>query len=49
MTPREIDLGKITAVAEDTFDTLGRNPLARYAVLFVLVGGVLGYFFWLLR
>ena len=49
MTPRDIDLGRITEVAEDTFDTLGRNPLARYAVLFVLVGGVLSYFFWLLR
>ena len=49
MTPRDIDLGRITEVAEDTFDTLGRNPLARYALLFVLVGGVLGYFFWLLR
>jgi len=49
MTPRDIDLGRITAVAEDTFDTLGRNPLARYALLMVFVGGVLGYFFWLLR
>ncbi len=49
MTPRDIDLGRITGVAEDTFDTLGRNPLARYALLIVLVGGVLGYFFWLLR
>ena len=49
MTPRDIDLGRITAVAEDTFDTLGRNPLARYALLGVFVGGVLGYFFWLLK
>lgn len=49
MTPRDIDLGRVTEVAEDAFDTLGRNPLARYALLIVLVGGVLGYFFWLLR
>ena len=49
MTPRDIDLGRITAVAEDTIDTLGRNPLARYALLVVFVGGVLGYFFWLLK
>ena len=49
MTPRDIDLGRITEVAEDTFGTLGRNTLARYALLVLLVGGVLGYFFWLLR
>lgn len=49
MTPRDIDLGRVTEVAEDAFDTLGRNPFARYALLIVLVGGVLGYFFWLLR
>lgn len=49
MTPRDIDLGRITEVAEDTIDTLGRNPLARYALLVVFVGGVLGYFFWLLK
>ena len=49
MTPREIDLGKITEITEDTIDTLGRHALLRYAVLFVMVGGVLGYLFWLLR
>ena len=49
MTPRDIDLGRVTEVAEDAFDTLGRNPFARYALLIVLVGGVLGYFFWLLK
>lgn len=49
MTPRDIDLGRVTEVAEDAFDTLGRNPFARYALLILLVGGVLGYFFWLLR
>lgn len=49
MTPRDIDLGRFTAVAEDTFDTLGRNPLARYALLALIVGGVLRYFYWLLR
>ena len=49
MTPREIELGKITESTEDTIDTLGRHALLRYAVLFVMVGGVLGYLFWLLR
>jgi hypothetical protein len=33
MTPREIDLGKITEITEDTIDTLGRHALLRYAVL----------------
>ena len=45
MTPREIDLGRITEVAEDTFDTLGRKPWARYTVLGALVIAVLGYFY----
>jgi len=49
MTPREIDLGKITEITEDTIDTLGRHALLRYAVLLLMVGGVLGYLFWLLR
>jgi len=49
MTPRDIDLGRITEVAEGTFDKLERSPLIRYAVLFVVVGGVLSYFYWLLR
>lgn len=49
MTPRDIDLGRITEVAEGTFDKLERNPLARYVLLTLIVGGVLGYFFWLLR
>ena len=45
MTPRDIDLGRITAVAEDTFDTLGRRPIIRYALLSTLVVAVLGYFY----
>lgn len=49
MTPREIDLGRITEVAEGTFDKLERTPLARYALLVLIIGGVLRYFFWLLK
>lgn len=49
MTPREMDLGIISEAAEDTFDTLGRHPLLRYAALLVIVVGVLGYFYRLLR
>lgn len=45
MTPREIDLGRFTEVAEDTIDTLGRSAGARYALLGVLAIGVLWYFY----
>jgi hypothetical protein len=49
MTPRDIDLGRITEVAEGTFDTFERSPLFRYAALILFVSGVLSYFYWLLR
>lgn len=45
MTPRDIDLGLIPDVAEDTFDRLGRHPILRYSVLFVIVFSVLGYLY----
>ena len=44
MTPRDIDLGIISDVAED-FDRLGRHPLLRYSVLLVIVFSVLGYLY----
>ncbi len=49
MTPRDMDLGIVSDVAEDTFDTLGRHPILRYSILVTIVGGVLGYLFLLLR
>ncbi len=49
MTPREIDLGLISEVAEDTFDTFDRHPLLRYGFLVLVVGSVLGYLYWLLK
>lgn len=49
MTPRDIDLGIVSDVAEDTFDTLGRHPMLRYALLLVIAGAVLGYLYLLLR
>jgi hypothetical protein len=49
MTPRDIDLGIVSEVAEDTFDTLGRHPILRYTILISIVGGVLGYLYLLLR
>lgn len=45
MTPREMDLGIVSEVAEDTFDRLGRHPILRYSVLFVIVFSVLGYLY----
>ena len=45
MTPRDIDLGMFTDVADDTFDRLGRHPFLRYSVLVVIVVGVLGYLY----
>lgn len=45
MTPRDIDLGLVSEVAEDTFDRLGRHPILRYSVLAVIVFGVLGYLY----
>ena len=49
MTPRDMDLGIVSEVAEDTFDTLGRHPILRYTILISIVGGVLGYLYLLLR
>ncbi len=49
MTPRDMDLGIVSEVAEDTFDTLGRRPFLRYSILIGIVGGVLGYLYLLLR
>ena len=49
MTPRSMDLGIVSEVAEDTFHRLGRHPLLRYTVLFSIVGGVLGYLYLLLK
>jgi hypothetical protein len=45
MTPRDIDLGLSPDVAEDTFGRLGRHPILRYSVLFVIVFSVLGYLY----
>lgn len=45
MTPRDIDLGLVSDVAEDTFDRLGRHPILRYSVLAIIVFGVLGYLY----
>lgn len=49
MTPRDIDLGLVSGVAEDTFDRLGRHPILRYSVLAIIVFGVLGYLYSLFR
>ncbi len=49
MTPRQMDLGIVSEVAEDTFDRLGRHPILRYTLLIAIVGGVLGYLYYLLR
>jgi len=49
MTPRDIDLGIVSGVAEDTFDTLGRHPILRYSILVGIVVGVLTYFYFLFR
>lgn len=49
MTPRDIDLGLLSDVAEDTFDRFGRHPILRYAALTIIVGGVLSYLYWLLK
>ncbi|TDU70808.1 hypothetical protein EI77_02857 [Prosthecobacter fusiformis] len=48
MTPRDMDLGIVSEVAEDTFDRLGRHPIIRYSILVSIVGGVLGYLYFLL-
>lgn len=48
MTPRDMDLGIVSEVAEDTFDRLGRHPILRYSILVSIVGGVLGYLYFLL-
>jgi hypothetical protein len=48
MTPRAIDLGIVSEVAEDTFDRLGRQPILRYSLLIGIIGGVLGYLYTLL-
>lgn len=48
MTPRDMDLGIVSEVAEDTFDRLGRHPILRYSVLIGIVGSVLGYLYFLL-
>ncbi len=48
MTPRDMDLGIVSDVAEDTFDRLGRHPIIRYSILISIVGGVLGYLYYLL-
>lgn len=45
MTPRDMDLGIVSEVAEDTFDRLGRHPILRYSVLITIVGSVLGYLY----
>lgn len=49
MTPREIDLGLISNVAEEGLDRFGRHPVVRYSVLIVLIGVVLGYLYTLLQ
>lgn len=49
MTPRDIDLGLISDVAEETFDKLGRHPVLRYLLLATFVGSVLTYLYWLLK
>jgi len=49
MTPRDIDLGRVSEVAEDTFDTLGRHPILRYSILIGIVVAVLTYLYLLFR
>jgi hypothetical protein len=49
MTPRDIDLGLISNVAEEGLDRFGRHPVVRYSVLIVLIGVVLGYLYTLLQ
>lgn len=49
MTPREIDLGLISDVAEEGLDRFGRHPVVRYSVLVALIGVVLGYLYQLLQ
>jgi len=44
-----MDLGIVSGVAEDTFDTLGRHPILRYSILVGIVVGVLTYFYFLFR
>lgn len=48
MTPRPMDLGIVSEVAEDTFDRLGRYAFLRYSILIAIVAGVLGYLYILL-
>jgi hypothetical protein len=49
MTPRDIDLGLISNVAEEGLDRFGRHPVVRYSVLIILIGVVLGYLYTLLQ
>lgn len=49
MTPRDMDLGIVSEVAEDTFDRLERHPFLRYSLLIAIVGGVLSYLYLLLK
>ncbi len=49
MTPRSMDLGIVSDVAEDTFDRFERSAFMRYAALAVIVVGVLSYFYQLLK
>jgi hypothetical protein len=48
MTPREMDLGIVSDVAEDTFDRLEQSPWLRYALLVGISVAVLGYLYQLL-
>jgi hypothetical protein len=49
MTPRAIDLGLMSEVAEEGLDRFGRHPVIRYSVLVLLIGTVLGYLYKLLQ
>lgn len=48
MTPREMDLGIVSDVAEDTFDRLEQSPWLRYSLLAGISAVVLGYLYHLL-
>ena len=49
MAPRPIDLGPVSSVADETWRTFARWPVLRIAVLWALVGALLGLSFYLTR
>lgn len=45
MVPRQIDLGLIPELTDDTIDTFDRHPILRYAFL-LIIGGLMLYGIW---